>query len=203
MIRPNADPPPRATRLLAAAAMVAVLAAAPAGAAAQIGAALELRPGGSIGQYDIARGGIDSSLRPAWRAGIAMSPLQHVHVVASWGHSAFGCQGGFCTDDDVAFSSSGAELGVRYGAGGDRPGPWVQADLIHHRVRASWPAGDEDSDRSLGWGAAAGFHVPVARRLALSPALRVQTYTAAMAPDPRPYRVSVASAELGLRLRLR
>jgi hypothetical protein len=203
MSRARAVPALRPLRLLAAAAMVGVMAAAPSEAGAQIGAALELRPGGSIGQYDIARGGIDSSPRPAWRAGIAISPLQHVHVVASWGHSAFGCQGGFCTDGDVAFASSGAEVGVRYGAAGDRPGPWFQADLIGHRVRASWPAGDEESGRALGWGAAAGFHVPVARRLALSPALRVQTYNAALAPDPRPYRVSVASAELGVRLRLR
>jgi hypothetical protein len=202
MSRP-ATAPLRAMRLGVAAVVVGVMAAAPLHAEAQRGAALELRPGGSIGQYDIARGGIDSSPRPAWRAGIAVSPLQHIHVVASWGHAAFGCQGGFCTDADVAFSSSGAEVGVRYGAAGARPGPWIQGDLIAHRVRASWPDGDEATGRKLGWGAAAGFHVPVARLLALSPALRIQTYSAALDPDPRAYRVSLASAEFGLHIRLR
>lgn len=189
--------------LLAAAATAALMAAGPADADAQVAAAFELRPGGSVGRYDVARGGMDSSPQLAWRAGATISPRPLIHLVASYGRSAFGCQGGFCEGTDVGFVSSGGELGLRLGAAGARPGPWVQGDLIAHSVRATWPDGDQDSDRAVGWGAAIGFHLPVAPRLAVSPALRVQTYAAALPPDPEPYRVSMASAELGLRLRLR
>lgn len=172
-------------------------------AGAQVSAALELRPGGGIGQYDAARGELDTAPRPAWRVGATLSFHPLIHLVAGYGHTSFGCEGGFCTDTDVRFASAGPEVGVRIGAGGSRFGPWAQAELIAHSVRSTWRDGAESSERGLGWGLAAGVHFPVAARIALSPALRVQTYSAAMAPDPEPYRVSLAAAELGVRVRVR
>jgi hypothetical protein len=172
-------------------------------AVAQVPVALELRPGAAIGQYDAARGDLDTTPRLAWRVAATISPHRLVHLVAGYGHAGFGCEGGFCIDSGTRLASAGPELGVRVGAAGERAGPWVQADVIGHAVRATWPGGDGTGSRTPGWGLAAGFHLPVGRRLALSPAARVHAYNSAMDPDPAAYRVSLATLELGLRARLR
>jgi hypothetical protein len=196
-------PRPPAPGLLAAATFAALLAGLPADTRAQVGAAVELRAGGSIGQYDAARSELNRDPRPAWRLGVTVSPRPYLHLVGSYGQAGFGCVDGFCTGSDVAFRSAGAELGVRLGASLSRRGPWVQAELVGHTLHARWTADTEQSDRALGWGAAAGYHLPLRPGLALSPAIRVQTYQAALAPDPDTHRISLATAELGLRVRLR
>lgn len=184
--------------------MVAVLlAGVPGNAEAQVGAAIELRAGGSIGQYDAARSELNRDPRPTWRLGVTVSPRPNLHVVGSYGQAEFGCVDGFCAGSDLSFRSSGAELGLRLGAAHTRRGPWIQGELVGHSLHASWTTDSERSDRALGWGIAAGYHLPLRPGLALSPAIRVQTYRAALAPDPDPHRISLAAAELGLRVRLR
>lgn len=168
----------KAVRTLAAALGLAVL--VPAAAQAQISPfSVEARVGAAIPTGDFADGvttgfGFDANV--AYR----VMPMLELYGGYSWTRFGFDDDEEF--DEDVNMDDSGFAVGARVMFAGV-PGidPWVRGGVILHQLKTSFSegpvSGSFTTDRAAGFEAAAGVAIPVAPRVALTPAVTFRTYT--------------------------
>jgi hypothetical protein len=189
--------------LVAAVLAAGVLAGAHASAPADSGRfALELRGGAAIGQVRAAAGPAERIPGPAWRVGGSYALARFLDASIGFGSSGFGCRTGFCQDNNVRFTGTGLDAGLRVHGGA----AWARAGLVRHTLhsRADAQAGPitARSAPAVGWEAGAGVQLGLGRGVQLAPGVRYATYRAAFDGGPAE-AVGYLTGDVGVRVAFR
>jgi hypothetical protein len=162
---------------------------------------VELRGGIGTGEYHAFGSAGERTAGANWRAQVSYSPLPYAALYAGYGAASFGCEGGFCAQAPVTFTSSGFDAGVLLGW----RMLWLQAGVLRHALAAEWHAADgrprERASSGTGTTAAAGVDIPIIAGLSIAPGVRWARHGASFPPAPGADVVHVM-ADVGLRYRV-
>jgi hypothetical protein len=153
--------------------------------------AFEARVGGMVGNYQPAASGRNSAPGPTVTGGAEFTPHRFGSAYAALTVGSFGCETGFCAEQDVTIHSRALAAGGRLHL---PRAPWLRAGVISQAVRIVANGATERFGPALGYELGAGTTVPFGR-LRILPGV---TYRAAGGVD----RTSTLSGELALLVRL-
>jgi hypothetical protein len=173
-------------KTLALLASLALAAGSP--AAAQF--AVEARVGGMVGTYQPAASGRSSAPGPTLSGGAEFTPHRFVSAYAALSLGSFGCENGFCADQDVTIHSRALAAGARLHL---PRAPWLRAGLISQALRIDANGQTERFGAEIGYELGGGATIPFGR-LRILPGV---AYRAAGDAD----RTSTLSGEVALQVR--
>ncbi len=107
--------------------------------------------------------------------GFALQLRDHFGLYAGFGEHRFECASLACAQPSTLVST-GFDVGGRLSHTVGIVSPWVRAGLVSYQVQADFPegarAGQQLSDRGVGWEVGGGLQIAVRERLAFNPAIR-------------------------------
>lgn len=170
-----------------AATLLAIGLAPAAPAAAQV--SVEGRVGGAVGNHVPAAAGLETLPGLSLTGLVEYAPVSSASIYAGYSRASFGCEEGFCTDDEVTITTQGFGAGVRVHHGRL---PWLRAGALFYDSAISTSGGDHQNDAILGFEVGAGYDIPVYPRLAIVPGIYFRS-------QPGDDRTTVVGADVGVR----
>lgn len=146
----------------------------PASAAAQTQA--ELRSGLTVGSHSASAAALDISPALSFDVSVRRQMWRRFALFAGFHRTAFGCDDGYCKDQDITVVGNHAALGAEWGSGG----PWLRLGVLVGATNAG--TGGDDPSLGLGMLGSAGLSVGTGR-VRFMPGLSYRWMTANSASD--------------------
>lgn len=184
--------PTRACATFASTALLSIVAALPSSAAAaQI--QTELRTGLTVGSHSGSAAALDFA--PSWSFDLVVRKQMWERVALFGGYyrTAFGCEEGYCTDQDVTVVGNHGAVGAEWGSGG----PWLRMGILFGATNAG--SGGASPDLGIGLLGAAGLVVG-GGRVSFMPGISYRWMTANSARDSD--RAIALALDVGVAVRL-
>lgn len=158
---------------------------------------VQVNAGASVGNYSFTDAGLELVPGPSFGALAALDVTERVSVYAGYTRSDFGCEEGFCIDQDVSMTSQGPVVGALLSAGP----AWARAGLgLQWLEIRSTGAATSSSDPGAGFDLGAGVEFPVGGRLLVRPGLAYRRHGAST--DGSDEHAAVLAAEIGVAMRV-
>ena len=136
---------------------------------------VELRAGAAVGNYTGTDAGLDVLPEPAYAAVLEVEPVEDLAAYVAFTRSGFGCEEGWCVDQDVSLTSQGLTLGGRWSP----HWVWMRAGLAVQELDIEARDGSESSDTGLGFDLGAGIALDLGRGVELRPGVTYLRHEAA------------------------
>lgn len=149
-------------------------------ARAQSRFAVTLQGGYGTGAYEATHTGISTGSF-ALRANVSYAVLPVLDAYVAYSRNSFTCgpnAGGFCRDEQVNFTSSGFNLGLRLNRGPEASiwVPWLRAGIVYQTLK--WDAGiNSYSESGLGFEIGAGLAYPLTEQIKIVPSVNYTRYS--------------------------
>ena len=117
----------------------------------------ELRAGLTVGSHSRSAAGLDIAPALSFDVTVRRQMWPRIALFAGYSRTAFGCEEGYCADQDVSVTGNHAALGAEWGSGG----PWVRLGLLLGAVDAG--ADGDPSSFGVGVLGAAGLRIGTGR----------------------------------------